>query len=71
MLSYEMEKMLTLTNERRAALIKEATAARLIDQQEKTRESGDTWSQILRRWWRRMTLVRPVYQRTRHSLVES
>lgn len=71
MLSYEMEKMLTLTNERRAALIKEATAARLIGQQEKTRESGDTWSQILRRWWRHMTLVRPVYQRTRHSLVES
>ena len=71
MLSYEMEKLLTLTNERRIALIKEATAARLIGQQEKTRESGDTWSQIRRRWWRRMTLVRPVYQRTRHSLVES
>lgn len=71
MLSYEMEKMLTLANERRAALIKEATAARLIGQQEKTSGSRDIWSQVLRRWWRRMTPVRPVYQRTRRSLVAS
>lgn len=70
MLSHEMEKMLNLANERRAALLQEAAAVRLLGQQEQGNQRWVIWQQALRRWWRRLAFVRPTYSSTGRPLVE-
>ena len=71
MLSHELEKMVSFTNERRTVLLQEAAAARLIGQQEKGRKCYVAWQQALRHWWHRMMLVRPAEQLPCYPLIES
>lgn len=71
MLSHEMAKLLTFTKERQSTLRQEAAVAQLLSQQEKPKKHTATWPQALRRWWRRMTPIRPVCQTNHHSLAES
>lgn len=47
MLSHDMEKMLSLANERRAVLRQEAATVRLLGQQGKGRQRWVIWQQAL------------------------